>query len=281
MTKTYNASILGMAEQIKSKLIEKVENLQEDTNVVKWNAENTTKEVKVRTISTYITPTVDGTIELEERDILVIATILNKEIFVAFPSLKSIYDYLLKIARLMIKLNIPLTWFIPKGAKITQNYNQSVVYKVPLTFGEENKSLILREWNDKVDNFKQVQAIIPNIIHSLDATHLVNIVNSASDIDLGPVITVHDCFGTHPNKMSDLVYLVKKEFVLLYSQEEFLVKFHERIMQSIEDNGYVTRVNRKNISQVRIGEKWNNIPVLPKMGKLDLQAISRARYMVS
>lgn len=276
MTKTYNASIPGMVEQIKDKLIKKTEKYKWEIKDLELNKDG----LKPKTKTTYITPGIDGTVELTEADIYKIATILNQQIFVAFPSLKSIYDYLLSIVRLMIKANIPLTWFIPKGAKILQSYSNSVAYKVPLTFRGKSKSVILREWDNTIDSFKQVQAIIPNIIHSLDATHLVNILNSAKEIGLAPVISVHDCFGTHPNQMSALSHQVKKEFVLLYSQEEFLSTFHDRIMQSITDNGYQTKMIR-GINRVMIGDKWHKVPVVPKLGELDLQRIMDAKYMIS
>lgn len=42
--------------------------------------------------------------------------------------------------------------------------------------------MILREWTDMLDKQKQTQAIIPNI-HSLDANHLINLINKAADED--------------------------------------------------------------------------------------------------
>jgi DNA-directed RNA polymerase len=54
---------------------------------------------------------------------------------------------------------------------------------------------------------KQTSAVIPNIIHSLDANHLIN---SAENLKFGPIITGQDCFGTHPNKLVELIELVTK-----------------------------------------------------------------------
>jgi len=45
------------------------------------------------------------------------------------------------------------------------------------------------------------------------ASHLINLINSADFKKFSPIITVHDCFGTHPNKLNTLSYNVKKEFV--------------------------------------------------------------------
>jgi DNA-directed RNA polymerase len=39
--------------------------------------------------------------------------------------------------------------------------------------GSKNKTLVLKEFEDEINSRKQIQAIIPNIIHSLDASHLI------------------------------------------------------------------------------------------------------------
>jgi DNA-directed RNA polymerase len=80
--------------------------------------------------------------------------------------------------------------------------------------------MVIRKTNkNKTATSKQVQAIIPNIIHSLDASHLINLINTAINKNFTPIISVHDCFGTHPNKMDELSFLVKKEFITLYTKE--------------------------------------------------------------
>jgi DNA-directed RNA polymerase len=58
----------------------------------------------------------------------------------------------------------------------------------------------------------QIQAILPNIIHSMDASHLILILNKIYQPlnPISPVISIHDCFGCLPNNMIDLESLVKK-----------------------------------------------------------------------
>ena len=47
-----------------------------------------------------------------------IASIINERVFFVFPSLKAIYEYLISITKVMIKLKIPLNWFTPSGVKV-------------------------------------------------------------------------------------------------------------------------------------------------------------------
>jgi len=59
---------------------------------------------------------------------------------------------------------------------------------------------------------KQSQGASPNLIHSLDATHLILTVNACSF----PVSTVHDSFGCLAADMDDLFRIVREQFVVLY-----------------------------------------------------------------
>lgn len=59
---------------------------------------------------------------------------------------------------------------------------------------------------------KQSQGAAPNVIHSLDAAHLMLVVHEANF----DVVTVHDSFGSHPSDMPTLFTLVRKKFVELY-----------------------------------------------------------------
>lgn len=142
--------------------------------------------------------------------------------------------------------------------------------------------MIIRESLNELDKVKQTNSIIPNIIHSLDATHLINLINKALDQRFGPILTVHDCFGTLPNKMDELAFMVKKEFIILYSQKNFLETYHNRLMQSIKDNKYdVIFSKENNCNYVLLENNWIKIPNTPNLGDLDLKKIIDSKYMIS
>ena len=82
---------------------------------------------------------------------------------------------------------------------------------------KDNDKVINTDKDFKFDDFitntlKQKQAIIPNVIHSLDATHLANIINN-NNIQ---IIGIHDCFGALPNEIEILEKSVREEFISLY-----------------------------------------------------------------
>ena len=103
---------------------------------------------------------------------------------------------------------------------------------------------------DRFDKKKQVRALMPNLIHSLDATSLsllfVEFYNSYPNTNV-QFFSVHDCFGTTCDKVFRLKTILASVYTELYSSESYLMKFDEYILDIIENNTdyKLDRVNRK------------------------------------
>nr|QWO71396.1 RNA polymerase [Termitomyces sp. K1Ag] len=288
MTKVYNVSKYGMAQQLQSKFkvkinpsLSKEENIASnlEESLLKKNKKNKKKQEKI-----YYTvkDKNNKVVFLSKKDIFQIATIIDQQIFVVYPSLNNIYSYFLNMSKIMVKLGIPITWITPAGMKITQNYLKSKQSIISISLFNVRKKMVLREYSDETDNQKQNNAIIPNIIHSLDATHLINLINKNEKEKLKHIITIHDCFGTHPNSMGELSYRVRIEFIALYLQENFLETFHQRLIQSIKDNNFeIFKINPYSELFVRFDYGLIKVPDIPKLGDLDLKKILSSKYMIN
>lgn len=286
MTQVYAVTTFGIFRQIKSqfrkeKVLDPIEK---------------TKDGKSKYNNWYYVPTKSGKeILLSHIDIYKMAEVISNQIFEIYPPLKQIYNYFINSTKLMLKLKIPIVWFTPAGLEISQFYNKSITKKVQLCSFGKTRTRVYREWKDILDKTKQSQAIIPNIIHSFDASHLINVINSGYSKNICPIISVHDCFGTHPNKMEKLANIIRSEFVLLYIQENFLEKYNARVINSIMDNNYeiIDKDGNKNVAYYETKEdkdgnkyisqrrKLYEIPKPPKMGSLDLKEIYNAINLVS
>jgi hypothetical protein len=261
MTKVYNVTLIGVVNQLKSKF-----------NKIKTKGKNTQ----------YLVPTKENKeISLNYQEVFILASIINDQIFELLPSLKGIFQYFKNTIRLMLRLNIPIVWFTPSGLKLTQYYSLSKPHKVSISFAKSSKTVVLRESLNKLDKNKQINAIIPNIIHSLDASHLINLLNKALITNFEPVISVHDCFGTHPNKLEDLILLVKKEFILIYTKSNFLEMFHSKLIQSIKDNQYAIITDNEGFEYITIKHKIIKIPNIPDLGKLNIEDIINSHYIIT
>ena len=100
---------------------------------------------------------------------------------------------------------------------------------------------------------------------------------------------------THPNNMYILATIVRSEFVLLYTQHNFLEKYNERVINSIKDNNYEiiekdgnkyvsyfgTKKIKDDTKYFSLRKKLYLIPTVPKMGDLDIKKIIYATYIIN
>lgn len=260
MTKTYNVTVEGIVDQL---------------------LENITTNKKGE-IKSYAVPSIlEGKIcYLNKEDIRKIANIINDTFFEEYPLIQFFYEYLKDLAKIMNLANLGISWITPNGLTLLQyykHYNSNSVL-IPLF----KKKAVLKTKSGKLDSLKQVNAIIPNVIHSLDANHLMKVVKKVYFKLNKPVITIHDCFGTHPNNMATLIEIVKCEFVELYSNQNFILEFHKFNLKQLEINGFEIKTDDKTFySLVNINNSWELIPNPPLLGDLDLKEVKNSVYMLN
>ena len=93
------------------------------------------------------------------------------------------------------------------------------------------------------------------------------------------ILTIHDCFGAHPNDIELLIDLLKIEFVKLYATDDFLSKFHSNIINYLKDNhAEINSCNGKDYVLMKGWRKERVFPIKPKVGELNLYDILKAKY---
>ena len=152
----------------------------------------------------------------------------NKDAYLAVSSVKYIIDsdferirklskYLSNVAKLFNILELPITWRLPTGLTIIQSHMHKVTTSItPFTFSKTRinlKTTVL----DKFDYNKQVRSLMPNLIHSLDATSMYllykTFYKSYPDCQF---FSIHDCFGTTMDKVSTLKIMLASVYTDLY-----------------------------------------------------------------
>lgn len=116
--------------------------------------------------------------------------------------------------------NVPITNF-----PVVQHYVEGTVKKIwvqygppigaPLSTGKYVNTLQIAVAHNEIpknSERKQASGASPNIVHSIDAAHLMLIVSSAKF----PVTTVHDSFGSLLGDMHELFKLTRETFVQLH-----------------------------------------------------------------
>jgi DNA-directed RNA polymerase len=79
------------------------------------------------------------------------------------------------------------------------------------------------------------QKWLPSYIHNLDATHLHLIVNKWDAEGLGPIVTIHDSFGMHPNSVQRFREIARETFIELHKTEP-LRQFYQQCGVEVPDD---------------------------------------------
>lgn len=107
--------------------------------------------------------------------------------------------------------------------------------------------------NEIINKSKAKSAIAPNVIHSMDAAHLMLTVLDAKYSDITSVSLIHDSFGTHAANTTRFFMLIREAFVEMYENYDPFEEIHYQTNKALEDKTKTPEVPAKgdlDISQV-------------------------------
>lgn len=117
-----------------------------------------------------------------------------------------------------------VTWITPDGFIAVQDYKLKEVKELEVKLSNGRKLKIdikidvLDAHGNTVPSLSKAQSGIgPNIIHSLDATHLRMVALQLALLGI-PAVWVHDSFAVHANYRDTLDVIIREEFVKLYDR---------------------------------------------------------------
>lgn len=110
-----------------------------------------------------------------------------------------------------------LAWVTPiTNFPVVQNYKKALVNRTKMRHGGKILDVVVEAWDDtSLDKDSQRLGASPNIVHSLDATHLMLVIDRC-DFDVAPI---HDSFGCVAGNMSSLFRKTRETFVELYKED--------------------------------------------------------------
>lgn len=159
---------------------------------------------------------------------------------------KEAMDWLRKVAGVVMKLDDGyITWIAPSGFRVVQVYKKSEVKRVQAQVGTKI-TLRLREETDAPDKMRHRNALPPNFIHSVDASHMALVsVALCKEIDNLFMHMIHDDFGALPADAQRLYEIIREEFVKMHSA----------------------------FGLECFTDEYDNLPKLPAKGKLDIRSV--------
>ncbi|RNC55790.1 putative mitochondrial DNA-directed RNA polymerase, partial [Trypanosoma cruzi] len=159
------------------------------------------------------------------------------------------------------ELRTALCWTTPLGLVVRQPYK---VRKEITLFTPHGCSRIPGDAFSAASR-KQLTAIAPNLIHSLDATHLAMTAIEMQNLGLS-MMAVHDSYWTYACDLPVLSKVLRQQFVTLYSKYDPLWELKEQW-----EEAYFMDLRRHGTL----------LPDPPKRGDLDLSVVLDSPYFFS
>lgn len=146
-----------------------------------------------------------------------------------------------------------IRWITPSGFPACQVYWETTEHRINSKLCGNTK-LSLRRDTDEPKKSRHRNGIAPNVVHSLDASHLTLVVNAAVAEGIDAFHMVHDDYGTHAADAAKLYRIIRQVFVDMYTEHDVLAEFHAA---------------------------YPMLPEPPAMGDLDLTAVLDSPYFFS
>jgi DNA-directed RNA polymerase len=236
MTYGYSATLMGWSDQIKEEV--KKRNNKYQTPYLGADANDTTA-------SMYLAK-------------LVLPAL--KEVVVKAAEMM---EWLKKMAVAIAKAGVALQWVTPSGMIVKHYYFKQDTTVVNTFFGKTRIRYNISTDTTDPDSVKNKAAIAPNLIHSLDASHLVLTVNRCATEGITDFAMIHDSFGCHACDMVKLNRLLREEFIKMYSGD---------VLQDL-----ITQIVKQLPAEL-YEEVFEQAGPVPTMGNLDLNQVKESLY---
>ena len=167
---------------------------------------------------------------------------------------RSAMDWIQKCASIVAKDGHSVDYVTPLGFPVHQTANKADT-KVVKTAINGGVKLTVQYYTDEMDVRKMRQGASPNFVHSMDASHMMLVLNASVQRGLTSFAMIHDDFGTHACHIDEFHTIIRDTFVDMYSTD---------ILQNFAD---------------QLAEKYSvKLPNRPAMGTLDLTKVKDAAF---
>lgn len=199
-------------------------------------------------------------------------TVLN--IIPPFIKLKKYFDGIINI---LGALDLPFFWQTPAGMSVSMSSIQMKSHRLRQNLFKKSKPVSILIPTEQID-FKKIKlGLMPNFIHSLDASNIHILISNILKLKLENInlYTIHDCFASDYKNIAIIELLVKHSFIELYFKKDYLIEIHKsfikqisgytEIHEEINDDGKILQfllINKSNKKGINLTQKLY-IPIFP------------------
>lgn len=148
-------------------------------------------------------------------------------------------EWLKTIAKLVTANGQVVSWVTPFGLPVQQAYMAYDFNIITCQVQGKRVRIYNPEATGEIDKHRQVSAIAPNFVHSLDASHLMFTVQAMAEHGIRHFSMIHDSFGTTLADAQTMYDLIRQTFHELYSGENPIVDFYNQMLDLIKYNSLV------------------------------------------
>jgi DNA-directed RNA polymerase len=116
-----------------------------------------------------------------------------------------------------------MEWTTPTGFRVQHDYQDFTDIRIKL-YSAGMTRVTVREFNEGTRALSMQNAIAPNFVHALDASHLV-LTWKHMKAGSRSMIAIHDSFGTNACDVPEMHKDIRKAFVELYDNRNILGEF--------------------------------------------------------
>lgn len=113
-----------------------------------------------------------------------------------------------------------IEWETPTGLRVRSEYQREHMVRVT-SVAFKSRIALYKPNPDSPDMRRIANAVAPNFVHSLDASHMTRVLNAAHKRGMA-VAAIHDDFGTHAADTAEFSRIIREEFVRMYAGNNLL-----------------------------------------------------------
>ena len=166
-------------------------------------------------------------------------------------------DWLKACARIHVENGQPIRWTSPAGFMVEQGYKKMNRVVVKTSIGSVLRQHRVLVDGDHLSMSRNVNAISPNVVHSIDAAVLMGSVVRGSTRDIQSFSCIHDSFGTVAADMGKMAYAIREISTEIFS-DPILSTLHSEMEAYLPKGVY--------------------LPSPPVAGTLDINQLLKAEY---
>ncbi len=174
--------------------------------------------------------------------------------------------FLQQLVSMLAEENRSLQWTTPAGVPWINRYHTPRTKQIRLRLSNFPVKVKIADGYEKSVAAEDAKnAVAPNLVHALDAAHLMLTVNAANKEGIKSLATVHDCFGCLAVDASRFRQIIREQFVWIYENCDPLNELRKSAWDDLRDEE-----RRKYLAVVPAPP--------PKETQLDIKSVLNAKY---